>query len=44
MGKRGIAKAMDGRIGRGTEFPALVLGDVGLGQISPPNSFSSAVR
>jgi hypothetical protein len=43
-GKRGITKAMDGRIGRGTEFPALVLGAVRLGQISPPNSFSSAVR
>jgi hypothetical protein len=44
-GKRGIAKAMDGRIARGTEFPALVLGAAAwLGQISPPNSFSSAVR
>src|SRR5262249_31143115 len=43
-GKRGIAKAMDGRIGRGTEVPALVLGAVRLGQISPPHSFSTAVR
>jgi hypothetical protein len=43
-GKRGTAHAMDGRIGRGTEFPALVPGVTLLGQISPPNSFSSAVR
>jgi len=42
--KRGIAYAMNGRIGRGTVFPALVLGVVRLGQIPPPNSFSSAVR
>ena len=42
--KRGIAYAMNGRIGRGTVFPALVLGVVRLGQRSPPNSFSRAVR
>jgi hypothetical protein len=42
--KRGIASAMNGRIGRGTVFPALVPGVLRLGQISPPNSFSSAVR
>jgi hypothetical protein len=43
-GKRGIAYAMNGRIGPGTVFPALVPGIVRLGQIPPPNSFSSAVR
>src|SRR5262249_15684594 len=43
-GNRGTAEAMDGRIGGGTEFPALVFGAVRLGQISPPTSFSSAVR
>jgi hypothetical protein len=44
LGKRGIAYAMDGRIGRGTEFPALGLRVVRLSQTPPPNSFSSAVR
>ena len=43
-GKRGIAYAMNGRIGPGTVFPALVPGIVSLGQRSPPNSFSRAVR
>jgi hypothetical protein len=43
-GKRGIAYAMNGRIGPGAMFPALVPGIVSLGQRSPPNSFSSAVR
>ena len=43
-GKRGIAYAMIGRIGPGTVFPALVPGIGGIGQRSPPNSFSSAVR
>src|SRR5437667_5636634 len=42
--KRGIASAMNRRIGRGTRFPALAPEVVGLGQISPPNSFSRAVR
>src|SRR5215467_1157246 len=42
--KRGVAYAMKRRISRGTVFPALILGVVRVGQSSPPNSFSSAVR